>query len=529
MLGKCIYSTISKKCVSLSFIQQRGLIRPRKTREYFDVVRAVMDNSTVKSLNDWKNVRNSILEHSYNSGKYTKNNIDALIINYCANKKDCDLGTSYLNFLKKENIEPNLATIGKYLKLLYTINADMVFKEGKKLPVIEEELILRYYEDLRRDYPVLDSYSLENAILALSVTSKWRTCLDLLKDIEATATPNNLCYSSSIAAAFINKEEELGWAMLEEMLQCERIPNSYAFHGYLSRLRRHRSKRLIIEKLEMLFLFLQKYDMKCPEDVIKNIADLADGLKLLNIFTTVSFKGICQNCQSRMTNFELTPNEFAELKGAVLENVIVGKNVFSKTDPDELERFKKFVTNMGTFDVVLDGLNVAYSAGTKNSPVVHSGLVAAVVSHFVENRRRVLVLGRKHMNKWPKQNWGYVNENATVFLTQNISQDDPYLLYCALQSGQNTVIVTRDLMRSHRFLLESPNLKKNFNRWLNQRQWQLVRVDEQRGPIFRKPPPFTVTTQKANGLWHIPYEQNKVNEKDQYIDTWLCLKTTQFT
>nr|CAH7762887.1 unnamed protein product [Callosobruchus chinensis] len=487
-----------------------------------------MDNSTVKSLNDWKTVRNSILEHTYNSGKYTTNNIDAIILNYCANKKDCNLGTSYLNFLKRENIKPNLATIGKYLKLLYTINADMVFKKGKKLPLIEEELILRYYEDLRRDYPVLDSISLENAILALSVTSKWKTCLDLLKDVKVTSTPNTACYSSIVAAAFLNKEEEMGWAIIEEMMQSERIPSSIVFHSYLSHLRQKRSKRLITDKLETLFLFLQKHDVKCDEEVISNIADLAERLQMLNIFTTVSYKGVCQNCNSRMANFELTPKEFAELKSAVLEKIIVGENVFTRTDPDELRRFNEFVTNMGTFDVVLDGLNVAYSAGTRHSPVVHSALVAAVVSHFVNHNKRILVLGRVHMNKWPRKNWGYVTENATVFLTQNISQDDPYLLYCALQSGQNTIIVTRDLMRSHKFMLKSPSLKNNFNRWLNQRQWQLIRVDDHRGPIFRIPPPFTITTQKANGMWHIPYEKNNIIDKDRYNDTWLCLRTTQF-
>nr|CAI5838402.1 unnamed protein product [Callosobruchus analis] len=528
MLGKCIYSTINKKCFRLSFIQQRGLIKPRKTREYINIVNTVMENSTVKSLNDWKNVRNSILEHMYNFGKYTKDNIDAVILNYCANKKDCNLGTSYLNFLKKENIKPNLATIGKYLKLLHTINADMVFKDGKKLPKIEEELILRYYEDLRRDYPVLDSFSLENAILALSVTSKWKTCLDLMKEVKRTATPNTACYSSIIAAAFINKEEQMGWAILEEMVQYDRIPNNIAFHSYLSRLKHKRSRQLIIDKLETLFLFLQKHDIKCSEEVTVHIANLAERLQFLNIFTTVSYKGICQNCHSQMANFELTTKEFAELKEAILKNVIVGKNVFTKTDPDELERCKEFVLNMGSFDVILDGLNVAYSAGTRHSPMVHSALVAAVVSYFVKIKKRVLVLGRIHMDRWPRQNWGYVIENATVFLTQNLSQDDPYLLYCALHSGQDTIIVTRDLMRGHKFLLQSQSLKKNFNRWLSQRQWQLLRVTD-RKPIFRIPPPFTVTTQKANGMWHIPYERTKGKDRDQYIDTWLCLRCTQIT
>ncbi len=46
------------------------------------------------------------------------------------------------------------------------------------------------------------------------------------------------------------------------------------------------------------------------------------------------------------------------------------------------------------------------------------------------------------------------------------SKDDPYMLYAALQSGQNTLIVTRDEMRDHSYLL-GPQLQGWF------RQWQL--------------------------------------------------------
>lgn len=71
----------------------------------------------------------------------------------------------------------------------------------------------------------------------------------------------------------------------------------------------------------------------------------------------------------------MSQGDFNELKNKVFENVIVGRDVFIKTTPEEVERFKKFVVNMGRFDVVLDGLNVAYASGTKKSPRVFSALV----------------------------------------------------------------------------------------------------------------------------------------------------------
>lgn len=89
------------------------------------------------------------------------------------------------------------------------------------------------------------------------------------------------------------------------------------------------------------------------------------------------------------------------------------------------------------------------------------------------------------MMRWPKNSWNYVTKNASIFLTQNISEDDPYFLYCALNSGKNTIVVTKDLMRGHKFLLKSPKFKILFNRWLSQRQYQLQTIDELGKPIFR--------------------------------------------
>jgi ribonuclease P protein 3 len=107
------------------------------------------------------------------------------------------------------------------------------------------------------------------------------------------------------------------------------------------------------------------------------------------------------------------------------------------------------------------------------------------VSHFVNRGKKVLVMGRNHMNKWPKKNWRYIQENAEIFLTQDLSQDDPYLLYCALHSGKDTIIITRDLMRNQKFLLKNVRQKLLFERWLAKGKYHLLRVQPSGIPIFR--------------------------------------------
>lgn len=53
------------------------------------------------------------------------------------------------------------------------------------------------------------------------------------------------------------------------------------------------------------------------------------------------------------------------------------------------------------------------------------------------------------------------------------SQDDPFLLYATIKSGQSTDFFSRDLMRSHAFLL-GPELKTIFKRWQQEHQYSLV-------------------------------------------------------
>lgn len=88
----------------------------------------------------------------------------------------------------------------------------------------------------------------------------------------------------------------------------------------------------------------------------------------------------------------MTSEEFDKLKKEFLKNVVIGKNVFTKSTPDELKRFKEFVDKMDKFDVVVDGLNVAYLAGSKHPPSVISGFVSIIFSFFFNCRTHYIKL-----------------------------------------------------------------------------------------------------------------------------------------
>lgn len=74
------------------------------------------------------------------------------------------------------------------------------------------------YKDLKKEYPVLAYITAENIIHALSITREWKECLKLLDNIKLSATPSAATFSAVIKAAFVNKDFDLGWTLMNDMI-----------------------------------------------------------------------------------------------------------------------------------------------------------------------------------------------------------------------------------------------------------------------------------------------------------------------
>lgn len=157
----------------------------------------------------WQSIRKQMLEIGR---PFTPVNMDYIIMSYCGLKNDLQLGKNYINFLQNNYIEPNLATIGQYLKLHYTANR---FNTSN---LNDDDEILSLYKHIKEKHKVLDIASSECALAALSLTKEWKTFLNLLDEIKLMGIPTDLCYSAIVSTAFRNGDTELAWKLFNEMI-----------------------------------------------------------------------------------------------------------------------------------------------------------------------------------------------------------------------------------------------------------------------------------------------------------------------
>ncbi|CAH1402460.1 unnamed protein product [Nezara viridula] len=445
----------------------------------------------------------------------TEINFDAIFIMLCGYEKAFLLGKSYFDYLRA-NGSMNIGVIGKFFRLCYDCK--------EQCSDIEKSLMLNLFKKLVSKYDILDHKTCENVALGLSICNEWKECLKLLEMARFTSVPSTKMYSAIIEAAFCNHEMDLGFNLMHEMVRNKLTPLPNVYTSWLS------ASKFSRNAFNELFKFFEKHDLHPSEEVtmllLPHYNQHNKRTKYCKI-AEVNKSGMCQSCFHQLNPLTIDESEFKKMRDAFLNPVLIGKDIFHKSKPEEFKSFINFLERIEHTDVVLDGLNIALSpTNRKHDLQLSAGVLCRVVKHFVNLSKKVMVLGRKHMSLWPKVDMDYIKKNAFLFLVENVSTDDPYLLYATMHFGLGTAFVSRDQMRSHKFLLRDPELKDIFAKWQQKHQYYFLYASENGKVSLMEPMKYSQSVQQTKeGTWHIPISTDMSGIPGHlipYKKKWLC-------
>ncbi|KAF7211559.1 mitochondrial ribonuclease P catalytic subunit [Nothobranchius furzeri] len=446
------------------------------------------------------------------------------------NSFDCQMMTS-------------LVTAGSDLDIAKSLLTFVAMETG----TLSYELLLRYltlcvigghddevfdvYKIMRGSFPSMDTGASTLFIKSFSRTERWKEAVGILQEVKKVFTPSQRNYHDVIAAAVQHGDTATAWSLYDELITNGKIPHQDTWDALFTCVKKTKEEEEEPEhqeKLLRILLYMRNNQIYPQESVavkIRTWFESLKGPKWTGGWSSITPKGVCRCCGSELESIQLSAEEYQELKDKVMTDVIQGRDVFNKTTPEELERFKVFVKRKPAFDVVIDGLNVANINKDKNK---QSDTLLAVVSALEDQGLNVLVLGRKHMLRpsrfWSKHNMSLIQQKAHCFFTDNISEDDPFLLYATLHSGNHCRFVSRDLMRDHKACLPDGASRRLFFKW--QRGHQLViggHVAPGRSIRFQSIPEYDTIVQTTGDSWHIPYDDTEDRSTYEVPLRWLCL------
>lgn len=86
----------------------------------------------------------------------------------------------------------------------------------------------------------------------------------------------------------------------------------------------------------------------------------------------------------------INEKEFQLVKNEFMNKVVKGKDIYQKTTPEEWQRFERVIEENRPFDIVMDGLNVAYMSNKFNGFLQNKsstyGQKITTIGHRVKGR-----------------------------------------------------------------------------------------------------------------------------------------------
>jgi len=287
--------------------------------------------------------------------------------------------------------------------------------------------------------------------------------------------------------------------------------------------------------------------------------DLTKALQSLDILVhvnpTIKMSGRCTSCDSVLPLFENDKTKV--INAAIAKQIMKGsdKGIYLNAAPNDCRRFESFLNDIHAIDkkpvdCVVDGLNIAYknthdfrfykktlNEGAQKTfklqnPEEQARILMNILirGNFLYNYKKILVVGKYHMKKWPGLLEFFHKHNIHFFPSYNDSKDDLFQLYAATLNHKS-ILVTNDFLRDHLAQLDGVD-RILLERWIDTHQaWIEMRSLK---PILPTPYEKIASIDEKKGLFHLPVIDEGMLDEVGNIEppphlnskmlTWLCCK-----
>ncbi|XP_076017154.1 mitochondrial ribonuclease P catalytic subunit isoform X2 [Genypterus blacodes] len=230
------------------------------------------------------------------------------------------------------------------------------------------------YDIMRATFPSLDTGASGLFIKSFSRTGRLKDAIHILQEVKKVITPSARNYGDIIIGAMLHGQTTTAWELYDELIKEGLSPQQDVWVSLFSEARKRKeeeeegegsgvmSQSEQQERLLGILLHMrnnQVYPQQSLASSIRSWFESLPGQKWTGSWTDATPKGVCRCCGSELESIQLSTEEYQQLRDRVMSNIIQGEDVFNKTTPEELEKFKWFVKKSPVFDVVVDGLNVA--------------------------------------------------------------------------------------------------------------------------------------------------------------------------
>lgn len=357
----------------------------------------------------------------------------------------------------------------------------------------------------------------------LSKSPDWAKAVHLINREGLYCSRDLLPVFNNLATnAFREMDTESGWQILNKIVANDFQPHCETFQSYWDHCFGERHK--LQENIEQMLQFIGKNAILLSKASVEELCTALKQENIHSVITNVTNEGICESCQHQMQSMQQSLIDFYRLKKEF-------EDVLQPRIGTELGFFRQLVNKKKIYDYVIDSLNVTRVFADSTGNILKQGKVLAeIVKQLRDQNKRVLVVGKKHIENWPEQEINYIRRNSTVYLSMNKEPiDDLLMMYAVFKSGPKTHFITNDFLIDYAIELSADG-QKLFRAWQKQHQ-HFVSYDDRRNSVrIQRPKRFICHANKHthNGHWHIPFTEGPLMKilkgPIQVPIQWACIK-----